>query len=63
MYVDISDVAFLVNNGMVKRLLDLIRSRESLEEKYRSKVMDISLSILSNICMEDITRKKVYKIL
>ncbi|XP_045171658.2 uncharacterized protein LOC123533822 [Mercenaria mercenaria] len=55
------DVAALVGARLVQRLLDLIRSRDSLEEQYRSKVIDISLSILGNMCMEEVTRKQVLK--
>ncbi|XP_060569546.1 uncharacterized protein LOC132727962 isoform X1 [Ruditapes philippinarum] len=55
------DVGMLVDARLVQRLLDLIRSRDSLEEQYMSKVIDISLSILGNMCMEGVTRKQVLK--
>ncbi|KAL4223946.1 Armadillo repeat-containing protein 5 [Mactra antiquata] len=55
------DVPSLIQAGLVGRILEFVRTRDDIEEQYRSKVMMISLSILGNLCMENLTRKEVLK--
>lgn len=55
----VSGVGKLVSGGLVHRLIDLVRQRDSLEEEYKSKVVDMAISVLSNMCMEECTRNQV----
>ncbi|XP_052801687.1 uncharacterized protein LOC128232261 isoform X2 [Mya arenaria] len=55
-------VSRMVLGGLVERLLELIKTRTSLEEKYRSKVIDMATSILGNMCMEECARSKVNEV-
>ena len=54
-------VEVLVGGGLVERLIELLRTWETIDEPFRLKVTDICVSILGNMCMLEITRKKVLR--